>query len=171
MDYRGTRKKVYLEQSKIAVVDSGRIKEEAKCFKAHEKLADMLSGVIARMRCSEDDVKKKYETVKNDKSMNKKQKEKTIEKITSEWQTLVLQYKDEVQKIKEMDIKLSAKLQKVLLKVIENISKYLKIDIVQNSHLSGSILVFYHSKNVDITDIAIKEMDKIMPVVNLKELE
>ncbi|MDR2598613.1 MAG: hypothetical protein LBC25_02740, partial [Holosporales bacterium] len=65
----------------IAVIDGQRLKDSATCFQSHEKLADMLSEILSKIRESESKIKTEYEKVKNDQNLSQKQKLKDIAKI------------------------------------------------------------------------------------------
>lgn len=161
---------VVVPATRIAVLDSRRLKDEATCFKGHETLENMLSSVIAKMRDSEIKAKDDYERVKNDKALTKKQIAKSIEKIEENWAEISKQYKKEVEEIKKMDLKLSSLLQEKLDKVIEEISNKYKIDIVLNNQIKDTISTFYFTKNVDITNIVIKRLNHVISEVNLEKL-
>ena len=56
------------------------------------------------------------------------------------------------------------------MQTINNLAKSVKLDIVINKGSHDMINVFYNSKNIDITDIVIKNLNEVIPTVNLKEL-
>ncbi len=160
----------FVSATRIAVLDSGRLKAEATCFKGRETLENMLSSVITKMRDSEIKAKNDYEKVKNDKTLTKKQIAKSIEKIEEDWAEISKQYKKEMEEIRKIDLKLSNLLQEKLDKVIEEISNKYKIDIVLNNQIKDTISTFYFTKNVDITSIVIKKLNHIISDVNLEKL-
>lgn len=157
--------------TKIAVINSSKLKTEATCFKGHEQLEEMLLSVISKMRNSEVKAKNDYEKVKNNKTLSKLQIAKAIEKIEEDWNQISKQYKKEVEDIRKMDLKLSALLQNKLDKVIEDVSDKHKIDIVLNNQINETISVFYAAKNVDITNIVIRKLNSIIPHVDLETLK
>jgi Skp family chaperone for outer membrane proteins len=157
--------------TRIAVIDSARLKAEALCFKSHDKLEDMLSDLISKMHDSEIKAKSEYEKTKNDKSLGKKQISKKIEQIEENWNKTSQEYKKEVEKIKKMNVNLANILQKNLDKVIVSVAKKYKIDVVFNSQIRDTISVFYATENVDITDIVIKNLNQIIPNVDMEKLK
>ena len=157
--------------SRIAVVDTVKLKNNALCFKAHEKTASMLSDVIDRMHKSETSLKREYEDLKNNKKLPKKQKASRMEHIESKWANLAIKYKQEVQNIKNTDLKLSDFLQKKLNEAIKKIAKEKNTDIVLNTQIKENIVVFYSSDTSDITEFVIRELNTIVPSVKLSELK
>jgi Skp family chaperone for outer membrane proteins len=157
--------------TRIAVINSARLKAEALCFKAHNKLEAMLSDVISRMHDSESKAKSEYEKTKNDKSLEKRQVSKKIEQIEENWSRTSQEYKKEVESIKKMDVNLSNMLEKKLNSVINSIARKYDIDIVFNTQIMDTISVFYATKNIDITDIVIKNLNRIIPSVNMEKLK
>lgn len=157
--------------TRIAVIDSSKLKAEATCFKGHEKLEIMLSSIIAKMRNSEIKAKNDYEKAKNSKTLTKKQIARAIEKIEEDWNEISKQYKKEVDEIRKMDIKLSAILQEKLDNVIKEIANKYKIDIVFNNQIRETISVFYATKNVDITNVVIKRLNNVISHIDLEKLK
>lgn len=154
----------------IAVLDGQRLKHSATCFKAHEKLSQLMSSVFSRVRDSEDKIKSEYDKIKSDTSLPQKQKLKDIAKIEAKWSDLSSKYNSEIQSIKDTDLKLTEYIQSTLNNVIESISKSLKLSIVLSKGTKDSILVFYNVKEIDVTDLVIQKMNEVLPEVNLKEL-
>jgi Skp family chaperone for outer membrane proteins len=157
--------------TRIAVINSTRLKSEALCFRANDKLEAMLSDVIARMHDSESKAKAEYEKTKNDRTLEKKQMSKKIEQIEEDWNKVSQKYKKEVESIKKMDANLSNMLQEKLNDVIINIVKKYKIDIVFNTRILDTISVFYAARNIDITDIVIKSLNRVIPNVDMERLK
>jgi Skp family chaperone for outer membrane proteins len=157
--------------ARVAVIDGAQLKDEAVCFKQHEALENMLSDLVNKARNFEARVKEKYEQVKSDKSLTKQQRFSAIEKIEENWAKESSQYKIGVETIKKMDLNLSKRLQKEINQVIESVARRYKIDVVLNTHVGGIISVFYSRKNVDITDLIVRQLNKTMKPINLKDLE
>jgi Skp family chaperone for outer membrane proteins len=157
--------------TRIAVIDSARLKSEALCFKAHSKLESMLSDVISRMHDSESKAKAAYEKTKNDKTLGKKQMSKKIEQIEEEWSKISQEHKKEVESIKKMNINLSNILQKKLNGIITNVARKCNIDAVFNTQILDTISVFYAVKSIDITDIVIGNLNRVIPNVDMERLK
>jgi Skp family chaperone for outer membrane proteins len=157
--------------TKIAVLDGEKLKNTAKCFRAHEKIALMINDLLDKMKRSETEIKAEYDKIKNNSKLSQNQKLKNISKIETKWVNLSAQYNSQMQTIKNMDLSLSNHIQKRLGDVIEAISKSAKFNVVLNKGSRDSILVFYNSKNIDITDLVIQKLDKILPDVDLKEIQ
>ena len=159
------------ETMKLAVLDGTKLKASAKCFKAHDRVANMINDVLSRMKKSESDIKAEYEKVRNDKNLTQKQRVKDIAKIEAKWANISAKYNAEVQSIKNTDFLLSSYIQKKLDYVIQMIAKSAKLNVILNKGTRDSISVFYNSKNIDITDLVIQKLDEILPDVNLKEIQ
>ena len=91
--------------------------------------------------------------------------------MDKKWKILSTDYSKAMRKEKELDAKLTDYIQNKVLQVISNIAKKFKIDIVINKGSQNMTHVFYNNNNIDITDIVINELNKIIPTVNLKEFE
>ena len=157
--------------TKIAVIDSVKLRKEALCFKAHEKTESMLNDVFARARKSEQQMKSECDKIKRDSTLSQKQKTQNISKAETNLATLSSKYNAEIQDVKTIDLKISEYLEKKLYSVIESISKSQKIGLVLNTQIKSNISVFYNTKNVDITDQIVKKLNESVPDVNLDELK
>jgi Skp family chaperone for outer membrane proteins len=157
--------------TKIAVLDGSRLKAEATCFKAHNELENMLEKVVSNMHETEIKAKAEYEKTKNDKKLSKEEIRRNIEKIEEDWENFSIKFKEEVQNIKNMDTKLSTLLQSKLEKIIEDVSKTHKIDIILNSKINDVISVFYSTGKVNVTNLVVKKLNKILPHVDLEKLK
>ncbi|MDR0640579.1 MAG: OmpH family outer membrane protein [Holosporales bacterium] len=156
--------------SGIGVIDGHKLKMEATCFKAHEKLSELMSSIFSRVRDSESEMKTEYDKVKNDSTLPQKQKLKDMAKIESKWTDISSKYNVEIQAIKDTDLKVTEYIQTKLAGVIESISKSLKLSIVLSKGTRDAILVFYNIKELDITDLVVQKMNEVLPEVDLKEL-
>jgi Skp family chaperone for outer membrane proteins len=154
----------------IAVLDGQKLKNSATCFKSHEKLAEMLSDILSKIRESETKIKAAYEKIKDDPKLSQKQKLKDIAKIEAKWADISAKYNSEIQIVKNADLKLSEYIQSKLSDVIKAIAKSLKLYVVLSKGTKDALLVFYNANGLDITDLVIQKMNEILPEVALKEL-
>jgi Skp family chaperone for outer membrane proteins len=159
-----------LDSVKVAVINAEKLKSSAKCFKVHEKVAVMLTEVISRMKVSESNIKAEFEAIKENSALNDKQKKVKISNLENEWKDISAKYNTEIQNIKNIDLKLSEYLGNKLNKIIAQISKSLKISIVLNKETKDSIIVFYNSDGIDITNLVIAKLNQKVPTVDLKEI-
>lgn len=155
---------------RIGVLDGERLKAEALCFKSHEKIADMVSDLLAKIRTASTEMKKSYEDAKKNTKLSQAKRNAKLAKIESKWAVDSAKYNSEMQEIRNLDVKLTEFIQKKLMQTINNLAKSVKLDIVINKGSHDMINVFYNSKNIDITDIVIKNLNEVIPTVNLKEL-
>ncbi len=169
--YRDDKTSDIVPATRIAVIDSARLKSEAICFKEREKLENMLSDILTKMHNFEVESKTAYEQARNDKNLTRQQREKKIEQIEHNWSKTSGQYKAEIESIKKMDFNLSNFLQEKLNKVIEIISQRYKIDVVLNAQIGNMISVFYATKGVDMTEIVINMLNETVKQVNLEDLK
>ncbi len=153
----------------IVVIDGEKLKSQAKCFKMQEKLALELSEVLSKLRELEDETKGEFVKVKNNKKMDDTQKSRENIKIEEKWKEQSSKYMDKISKIKEIDVKVTTKIQSILDKVIEKISRDLKIKLVVNKSAQDGTAVIYNDPVIDITSKVIKMLDKELPNVDLKE--
>ncbi|MDR1333419.1 MAG: OmpH family outer membrane protein [Holosporales bacterium] len=154
----------------VAVVDGGKLKATAKCFSAHEKIASMFSDVFAKIRDSENAMKKEYEAVKNNSKLSQKQRDKEISKIEAKWSAESAKYNAAIQDVRNLEAKLADRIQKEVLSTVQSIAKSMNVDIVVNKLSRDMLSIFYHTHEVDITDIVIKKLDEILPEINLEEV-
>ena len=161
-----------LPQTKIAIIDGVKLKRTASCFKTHEKIiSDMLNEAMSKARKYEHQMKTAYEKINSDKKLSQKQKLKNKAKAETEYANFTIKHQEEIQNIRNMNLKLSEHLIKKLDKVIKDISKAKKINIVLNSQTKDSIIVFYNSQNVDITDLVIQKLDELVPDVKPEDVK
>jgi Skp family chaperone for outer membrane proteins len=127
--------------------------------------------VIARVRDAENAMKKEYEAVKNNGALSQKQRAKEISKIESKWSSESAKYNAEIQAIRNIDTKLTERIQQTVLKTVRSIAKSSNIDIVVNKWSRDMMSVFYSSPDADITDLVIKKLDEILPEIPLEEVQ
>ncbi|MDR1288954.1 MAG: OmpH family outer membrane protein [Holosporales bacterium] len=154
----------------IGIIDGKRLKEAATCFQSHDKLAEMLSEILSKIRESETKIKEEYEKVKDDPHLSQKQKLKDIAKIEAKWSDISAKYNSEIQVIKNTDLKLSEYIQAKLSNVIKSIAKSMKLSVVLSKGTKDALLVFYSANGLDITELIVQKMNEILPEVVLKEL-
>jgi Skp family chaperone for outer membrane proteins len=154
----------------IGVLDGQKLKRGASCFRGHDKLADILSEVLSKVRMAESRTKEEYEKIKLNPNLSQKQKLKGIAKIEAKWSDVSAKYNSEIQSIRNADLRLSEHIQSKLGDIIKSIAKSLKLQIVFSKGTSDDLLVFYSAKGLDITDLIIQKMNEILPDIALKEL-
>lgn len=155
---------------KIVAIDSDRLKSKAKVFKVQAKLEDRLNTVILKMQDAERNIRKDYEALKKYKQSETLQKQREMERLGEKWSDISNTYKSEIQKIKQAEDKVVEIIEQKLMKVIDEFAKINKIDMIINSKTRESIVLFYSSKEVDITDIIIKKLDKEISDKDAEEL-
>lgn len=156
--------------ARIGVLDGERLKAEALCFKSHEKIADMVSALLSKIREASTTMKETYESVKKDKSLPTEKRNAKLAKIEMAWAADSARYNTEMQDIRNLDMKLTEFIQNKLMDIIASFAKSAKVDIIVNKGSRDMLNVFYNSRSIDITDIIIKKLNKIIPTVDLKEL-
>lgn len=159
------------EVLRIGVIDSIRLKTESKCFREHDKVAERILKLLAGIRKLSIQLSDKSMNIKHDKKLKARQKQSQLNKLNKEWQLKSTEYSKAMRKEKDLDKKLTDYIQNHTFKIIENVARKLKIDIVINKGSQDMVHVFYNSQNIDMTDIVIDELNKIIPTVDLKELE
>jgi Skp family chaperone for outer membrane proteins len=157
--------------TRVAMLDGDRLKAEALCFKGHEKIANMLSELIEKVRKKEDETKKAYDTIKNDATLSTERRDGELAKVELKWKDASMEYTTKIQDLKELDLKLSDLVQEKLDEVVRSIAKTAKLDIILNKRTQSLLNVFYSADNIDITDIVIRRLDKVLPSVDLEKLK
>ena len=168
---RDTPKQRSFDAVKIGVIDAERLKSEAKCFRSHDKVATLVSDLLSEIHKKELQIKNSYETIKKDAKLNIKAKNKELSKIESKWSELSISYNKRMQSIKDLDLKISELVQSKLKDVLDSISRSYKLNIILNKGSKDVTNVFYVSKNMDITNIVIDKMNKVLPEIDLEELK
>jgi Skp family chaperone for outer membrane proteins len=159
------------DELRLAVLDGERLKMEAKCFESHEKIAQMISDVLSRVKKSEWQIKDEYEKIKSNKKLTHEQRLSDIAKIEAKWKTLSAQYNAEIQSIRSKDLLLSKYIQEKLTSIIESISRSAKLNVVINKGNREIAFVFHNSEDIDITDLVIKKLDEEIPNVDINEIK
>jgi Skp family chaperone for outer membrane proteins len=157
--------------TKIAVLDTEKTKTTAKCFSVQELLNQKIANVLTSMKNAESSIKDEYKKIKMNHDLSPTQRNKEISKIEAKWATESANHSAEMQKIKSMCDKLSHKMQQTLQTIIKRIAIQTNMDLVINSTNGERILVFYNTPQIDITDIVIRELDKVLPKITLEEIE
>lgn len=156
---------------RVAVLDGERLKQEAKCFKSHEKVSVMLNELVSKIRDSEKQIKKSYDEVKNNQKLTLEMKNHELAKIESKWKSLSKKYNEEMQSIRNMDLKITDITQNKLFSILNSIAKSHKLNIILNKSSDNKLNVFYTAKNIDITDLVIQNLDKELPNINIEDLK
>lgn len=164
-------KQMKFDVTRIGVLDGERLKAEALCFKSHEKVADMVSELLVKIRQTSDSMKNSYDEVKKNKKLSRTKRNSELAKIEAKWNTDSKKYNAEMQRIKNLDMKLTEFIQNKLNQAIDDVARAASLDIVINKGSREMINVFYNSKNIDITDLIVKKLDESIPNIDLKELE
>ncbi len=159
------------EVLRIGVLDGARLKVEAKCFRAHDKIARRIGVVLGQLHTLSNEMKSAYEKIKNNRKLTAYNRNMQLAKIENRWKIKSEKYSVEMQKLRNLDNKLTNFIQNKLFQNIEILAKKAKIDIVVNKGSQTALYVFYNAKNIDITDIVVKRMDEVLPSVDLREFE
>ncbi|MDR0552664.1 MAG: OmpH family outer membrane protein [Holosporales bacterium] len=155
--------------TKIAIIDSMKLKSEALCFKALRGLESRLTEVISKMKEEENKAKAEYEKIRNGK--DKKERIRNIEKNEEKWRQTAAKLTEEIQEIRNLDEKLSTTIKKKLDEAIKLVAEEHGIDIVLNDRIIDVVSVFYANKASDITNAVIRELNKITPAIDLDKLK
>ena len=156
---------------KVAVIDSVLMKKSATCFQSHEKTEKMLNDVVNSVREFDKNIKIEYAKMQSDKSISEKQRKKNIASFESRCAEASRKYQLEMQKVRDIDQKLSDYLNDCLYKIIKNIARSEKVDIVLNNEAKGALVVFYSAKKVDITSKVVNQLNALVPDVDLSSLK
>jgi Skp family chaperone for outer membrane proteins len=159
-----------LDSAKVAVLDGERLKQ-AKCFRSNEKISGMLADVLANIRKSESEIREQHNSLRNDKKLSQKQRAKDVSRLEAKWSKMSERYNLEIQRIKEKDSALNKLIQRKMGRVIETIARETGLSVVVSKVANDSLVVFYNTKNVDITDEVIRRLDEELPNIDLESLE
>lgn len=159
------------EVLRIGVIDSVRLKAEAKCFRTHDEIAKRILELLVKIREISTQMQDKSARIKQDKKLKQKQKQSQLMQIEKKWRIQSTKYGNAMQKERNFDKKLTDYIQSNVLQIVENIAKSSKIDIVINKGSQNMIHIFYNKENVDITGIVIDELNRTIPTIDLKEFE
>lgn len=159
------------EVLRIGVIDSMRLKAEAKCFRAHDEIAKRILELLIKIRKISTQMQDKTDRIKQDKKLKQKQKQSQLMQIEKKWKIRSTEYGKAMRKERNIDKKLTDYIQSNVLQMVNNIAKRFKIDIVINKGSQNMIHIFYNKENIDITDIVIDELNKTIPTIDLKEFE
>jgi Skp family chaperone for outer membrane proteins len=157
--------------TKIAVLDGARLKQDAKCFRAHDEISDRITNVLSRIRKSEAEFKDQHEKLGDNKKLSQRQRAIEISKLEMRWAKISEQYKSEMLLIREKEIALSKLIQRKVDQAIRSVAEPLNIEIVINKTVSDFLVVFYNSDKVEITDDVIRKLDEELPSVDLESVE
>jgi Skp family chaperone for outer membrane proteins len=156
--------------ARVAVLDGNRLKKSAKCFKVHEKINDDLTNVLGEIRKFESEARKQHNKFHNDKKLSQEQKTREISRLEAKWAQISVKYASKIQSIKEIENTLTKLIQGKINYVLNTIAKSFRLDIIINKEVHDSVIIFYNSNKIDITDIVIQELDKILPDIDLKKI-
>ena len=159
------------EVMRIGVVDGVRLKSEAKCFRTHDEIAQRIFELMVKIRETSTNMTNQTMKIRQNKQLKQRQKQAQLAQVNRQWKLISTEHSKAMRKEKELDAKLTDYIQNKVLQVISNIAKKFKIDIVINKGSQNMTHVFYNNNNIDITDIVINELNKVIPTVNLKEFE
>jgi Skp family chaperone for outer membrane proteins len=158
------------EGVKIAVLDGEKLKATAKCFKAHETIAEMFTKILSKMRDIEKQMKSEYETIKHNGKLSQKQKAKEITKMETKWDSVSARYNARIQSLRNLDLQLSGRIQHKLDLIIKKIAQRGGIQLVINKGNRELLAVFYAAPKLEITDLVVQQLDEDLPKVDLKEM-
>lgn len=157
--------------ARIGVLDGARLKQEAKCFKSHEKISQMVTDLVSKIRETEKQFKDSYKEIKENAKLTLSAKNNELSKLESKWKSLSRKYNEEMQDIRDIDAKVTDMTQSKLFSILESVAKSLKLNLILNKISDDKISVFYMSKDIDITDLIIKKMDEALPNIKLEDLK
>lgn len=169
--YTNNSKLENFDVARIGVLDGVRLKQEAKCFKAHVEVSQMVTDLVSKIRVSEKQFQNSYNEIKKNSKLTLSAKNSEQAKLESKWKSLSRKYNDEMQNIRNIDLKITDMTQTKLFLILETIAKSLKLNLILNKTSDDKLNVFYTSKDIDITDLVIKEMDKALPNIKLEDLK
>ena len=156
---------------KIGVLNSLRLKTEATCFNAHDEISKKIMEVINDSNEITEKIRIEADSIKKNKTLSQKEKTYRLTNLELRWDKLSKQKKNEMKNLQHLETKLTNYIQNKIIKIIGDIAKMYKIDIVLNKETKDTIFIFYHKKSMDITDSVIDKLNQVIPTVNLKELE
>ena len=157
------------EHSKIAILSGIKLKEKAKCFKLHDILSEELSKVLQKMNKSEMDIRTKYDNIRKNNQISSKQKQQKITHLENNWKQISENYNNEIQKIKNIDEKLTTRIYEKLNKILKEIAQKMNISAILNEGNSDTTFVFYSEDKIDITDVVVKTLDDELKDLDIKE--
>ncbi|MBQ3945442.1 MAG: hypothetical protein II670_07525, partial [Alphaproteobacteria bacterium] len=142
----GTKiKKQNFDVLRIGVIDSIRLKTEAKCFRAHDEIAQRIFDLMVKIREISSQMTNQTMQIRQDKQLRQKQKQSKFTEMDKKWKILSTDYSKAMRKEKELDAKLTDYIQNKVLQVISDIAKKFKIDIVINKGSQNMTQVFYNT--------------------------
>jgi Skp family chaperone for outer membrane proteins len=159
------------EGIKIAVLDGLRLKKEAKCFMAHDEIAEMVADSLSRIKKSEEEIKEQYEKLRANKKLSKRQLAAESSKLEMKWSKIAGQCKAEMLTIREKEAALINLIQKKVEEVTRSVAKQLDLNIVINKSVGDFSIVLYDTHNVEITDYVIQKLDEELPNVDLEKIK
>ncbi len=157
--------------TRIGVLDGVKLKHEAKCFKVHLEVSQRVTDLVSKIRVSEKQFKNSYNEIKKNTKLTLNAKNSELAKLESKWKSLSRQYNEEMQNIRNIDLKIADITQTKLFSILESLAKSLKLNLILNKTSDDKINIFYTSKDIDITDLVVKEMDKVLPNIKLEDLK
>lgn len=157
--------------TRLGVLDSIKLRQEAKCFKVHEEISNLVTDLVSKIQAAEKQAKSSYNEIKKNSKLSLKAKNKELAKVESKWKSLSRKYNEEMQSIRNMDLKVSDIIQTKLFSVLDSIAKSYKLNLILNKTCDEKLNVLYTSANIDITDLVIKKMDESLPKIKLEELK
>jgi Skp family chaperone for outer membrane proteins len=154
----------------IAVLDSKKLKEDACCFAIHKKLAAKLDCIMVRLQKEEESIRLECEKAERGGKIMKGQKKKNMDKIESKWVEISQRYKQEVQNIRDAEIKVSEFIKGKLDDAISYVAKEKGVDIVLNTESRDSICVFFYAKKIDLTDPIVQRLNSLVPNLEAEDV-
>lgn len=154
---------------KIAIVDGARIKKESKPFLyVVETEKNKLEEIYNQMRARYEGIRKLLELSKNsripikDRAKYKTQFEAEAEKLEKE----VQEKKD---KLRQKFSVLTKTLEDSVIQVTSDLAKKYHLYIIFNTNVFDTITIFYATPDIDLTDEAIKLLNKRLKNIKLSD--
>ncbi|MBQ2174110.1 MAG: OmpH family outer membrane protein, partial [Alphaproteobacteria bacterium] len=136
-----------------------------------DEIAQRIFDLMVKIREISSQMTNQTMQIRQDKQLRQKQKQSKFTEMDKKWKILSTDYSKAMRKEKELDAKLTDYIQNKVLQVISDIAKKFKIDIVINKGSQNMTQVFYNTSNIDITNVVVNELNKIVPKIDLKEFE
>ena len=130
----------------------------------------MVNDVFNKVRNEEAKVKAEYEGIKSSKKLSTKQKQQEIIKIEKRWKISSANYNKQINDIRLLDQKLTARINETLSAVLSDLAKKLNLFLIINKGNEFSLNVFYNISSLDITTQVVKALDEKLSDFNIKSV-
>jgi Skp family chaperone for outer membrane proteins len=147
---------------RVAVIDSDRLKKQAKPFKdVHDILEREHAKAHEEILSNENQLRKEFERIKSEKNSSIAQTQKAkLDKKVEELEKKLQKKKGRLEKHVNA---LAAQLEETVFSVIKAIAAKRDINLIINSTINETRVIFYTENRFDITDDVIKDLEKRLP--------